>query len=206
MAELNEQQHDRRLIGDLLKPSYLSAALAGGSAIIITGAAIVSRLYWSSGWLADTLRTIRDSNKYVLDGHTGSGDSPINKILLFVFWACVGLAIYFLAVGIVRAVGEVRELEEESSYLHNDRRAIMRNFVTRFLIRVGALVLLLVVVWLYLREVLPYVLSATKLSGVTAQSLLTYVAGFGLLIVMAHLLTILLRALALRPRLFSADL
>lgn len=206
MAELNEQQHERRLIGDLLKPSYLSATLAGGSAIVITGAAIVSRLYWSDGWLADTLRTVRDSNKYVLDGHTGSGDSPINKILLFAFWAAVGLAVYFLAVGIVRAIGEVHELEEESGYLHSDRRAIMHTFVTRLLIRLGALVLLLVVIWLYLQRVLPYVLSTTKLAGVTARSILSYVVGFLLLIVMAHIITMLLRALALRPRLFSDDL
>lgn len=206
MAANNENQLELRLFGHLLTPSYLSATLAIGSTLLLIGSALVSRLYWSDGWIASSLQTISESNNYIFAGRTGSGDSTINAVLLFLFWACVGLAVYFLAMGVVRAASELGQLEREVNYVHSDRRAVMRTFVGRMLIRLLSLAMLFAVASLYVKIALPYALSVARSAKPTIASGLEVVLGGIFLILILHVVAVVLRAIALRPRLFSDDI
>jgi len=211
MAETDETQFERRLFHHLLIPSYLSALTTIGAALLIVGAALLTRLYWSTGWAATSVRTIADSNRYVLHNwgtsQTNDGSSTLSAILLFIFWALVGLAVYFFVAGLFRAAGEARQLEQEvSTYVHRNRDAIIRNFAERMLTRIVGLCLLFLVVTLYLRELIPFGLTAGRAAALAASPILSVVSAFCLLVVGGHLITILLRLVALRPRLFSADI
>lgn len=56
MAETNETQFQLHLLGKPLKPSYLSSTTVGVLTLGIVVSAVVSKIYWSSGWMADACR------------------------------------------------------------------------------------------------------------------------------------------------------
>lgn len=206
MAETNETQFELRLLGTLLKPSYLSGTIAVLSTLLIIGSALLARAFWSSGWLPDTLRTVSASNNQLFQNKTGDGSSPFNVVLLFLFWACVGLTVYFIVIGIAHAAAEAKELEQEMTFVHGNRKQIIKNFAERLLTRIVGLVLAFVAVALYLKNLVPY--GVTTARGVTTSpwSIALVVLAAVSLLVMMHLITVLLRLVALRPRLFSAEI
>lgn len=211
MAETDERQFEQRLLGHLLRPSYLSAMVAIGSALIILGSALVTRLYGANGWAANIVRTVTDSNRYVFanfgGAQTNDGGSTLNAILLFLFWALVGLMVYYFVVGLFRAASEARELEQEVNvYVHRNRYAVIRNFAERMLTRIAGLSLLFLVMVLYLTRVIPYSLTVGHSISLEPIHIISVAVAFALLVVMVHLITVLMRLVALRPRLFSVDI
>ncbi|CAN5417564.1 hypothetical protein BH09PAT4_BH09PAT4_02400 [soil metagenome] len=206
MSETNETQFELRLLGTLLKPSYLSGTIAVLSTLLVVGSALLAKAFWTSGWLADTLRTVSDSNTHLLQNRTGDGDSPFNVALLFLFWASVGLAVYFVVIGIARAVAEAKELEREITFVHGDRKKIIRNAVKRLVIRVSALALMFVAIALYLKNLVPYSLTSARDVTASPWSIILVVLAAISLLVMMHLIAVLLRVVALRPRLFTPEI
>jgi hypothetical protein len=206
MAETNETQLDRRILKHLLQPSYLSGTIAVLTTALALGSILVSKAYLSSGWLAATLQTISNSDQGLFSRSTGDGSSPFNVVLLFLFWACVGLSVYFLVIGIAQAAKEVRELEQEMNFVHTNRRAILRNFVGRLLVRFAGLVLMFITAAIYLKSILPYGLTTISAASLDAEGILTSLLAAFILLVTMHLLAVLLRAVALRPRLFTAEI
>jgi len=185
--------------------------VAIGSALIILGSALVTRLYGANGWAANIVRTVTDSNRYVFanfgGAQTNDGGSTLNAILLFLFWALVGLMVYYFVVGLFRAASEARELEQEVNvYVHRNRYAVIRNFAERMLTRIAGLSLLFLVMVLYLTRVIPYSLTVGHSISLEPIHIISVAVAFALLVVMVHLITVLMRLVALRPRLFSVDI
>lgn len=206
MTETSEEEIERALLKSLLTPSYVSATVAIGSILVLVGSALLSRFYWSSGWLASILQTVRDSNQHLLQFNTGAGDSPFNVVLLFLFWSCIGLAVYFVIIGIVHALGEARELGEEMNYVHTNRRAILTTFLVRTLVRGVGLVLLFVSVAVLFKVAIPYVIASIMAVTLSAGDILLVLLGVCILLLVLHMITVVMRAIALRPRLFSVEI
>lgn len=206
MVGTNELQFEIRVLKHLLQPSYLSGSIVVLLAVLVVGSAVVSNIYLSTGWLADTLRTISNSDNHLLKGSTGDGSSPINVVLLFVFWAFVGLAVYFLVIGLGQALKEAREIEQEMNYVHGNRKAALRNFVQKLVTRVVGLTLIFVTVSIYLKTLLPYALSTARTTDLDLHGIFNiFVTGL-VLVLVTHILVVLLRLVALRPRLFTSEI
>jgi hypothetical protein len=206
MADTDEAKLELRILKHLLQPSYLSATIAVLTTLIAIGSGVVSRLYLSTGWLADVLRTVTNSDQQVFSSSTSDGGSPLNAVLLFVFWSCVGLSVYFLVIGLVQAVREVRQLEQEMTFVHTNRRIILQTFFFRLITRVAGLVLVFVTAAIYLKTILPYGLTAVAAVELSFGGILTIVLATSISLVTIHLLAVLLRIVALRPRLFTAEI
>ncbi len=206
MAKTNDVQFELHLLAKLVKPSYLSGTIAALSTLLIVGSALISKAYLSSGWLADTLKTIASSDNQLFKNRTGSGDSPINVVLLFMFWAGIGLAVYFLVIGIAHAANEAKELEQEMNFVHSNKQAIIHNFVQKLAARLTGLVLLFGTVSLYLKMLVPHSLETIHDTTNQPKSILTAVLITLALLLVVHLIAVLLRVIALRPRLFSAEI
>jgi len=206
MADTDEAKLELRILKHLLQPSYLSATIAVLTTLIAIGSGVVSRLYLSTGWLADVLRTVTNSDQQVFSSSTSDGGSPLNAVLLFVFWSCVGLSVYFLVIGLVQAVREVRQLEQEMTFVHTNRRIILQTFFFRLITRVAGLVLVFVTAAIYLKTILPYGLTAVAAVELSLGGILTIVLATSISLVTIHLLAVLLRIVALRPRLFTAEI
>lgn len=206
MAETNDTKFELHILKHLLQPSYLSATIAVLTTLIAVGSVVMSRAYLATGWLADALHTVATSNQSLFAHSTGDGSSPFNAVLLFLFWALLGLATYFMVIGMVQAVGEVRELGQEMTYVHTDRKAILLNYLERLLARFGGLALLFITTAIYLKLVLPFALWAVGTTRLTLLNLLVAVVSVFFLLLTMHLLTVLLRVIVLRPRLFTAEI
>jgi len=206
MAETDEAKLELHILKHLLQPSYLSATIAVLTTVIAVGSVVVSKLYISTGWLADVLRTISSSDQQLFSGGTGNGDSPFNVVLLFLFWSCVGLTVYFIVIGIMQAVREVRELEQEMDFVHTNRQAVLRNFIERLAARFAGLVLAFVTIAIYLKTILPYGLTTVSTATLTIGGILATALAIVILLVTMHLIAVLLRVVALRPRLFTSEI
>lgn len=206
MATTNETEIELHLLAKLLRPSYSSGFLAVLSTLIIVGSAFVSKLYLSAGWLADTLRTISDSDTALLEQHSGDGSSPFNVVLLFMFWSFVGLGVYFIVIGIASGIKEGKEISDELNYVHTNRVKIIQTFFERLAIRAVGLVLLFVIVSLYLKRMIPFSIESVRAVNSDFRSIVTLLIAIIGLLTMVHLTAILLRMIALRPRLFSAEI
>lgn len=206
MAETNETQFQLHLLGTLLKPSYMSST----TVLIITLGTVVtaaiSKIYWSGGWLADAFQTIATSNGQLFKNSVGNGDSPFNGVLLFLFWAFVGLMVYFFVVGVAHAIQEARELHEEIGAVNSNRRTILRTFVERLGIRLVALTMLFVTMSLYFKSLLPYAITSIRTVSADVWQVASVCLAVIGLVAAGHLITILLRAVALRPRLFTSEI
>lgn len=206
MADTDEAKLELRILKHLLQPSYLSASIAVLTVLVTIGSVVISQLYLSTGWLADALRTIATSDQHLFSRGTGDGSSPFNAVLLFLFWAGVGLVIYFMVVGTVQALREYRELEQQMNFVHTDRRTILRNFGERFAARFLGLVLTFVMAALYLKIVVPYALTTVEAARFDVVGIVTTIVAVIILLLAVHVLAVLLRIVALRPRLFTAEI
>jgi hypothetical protein len=206
MADTNEVKLDLRILKHLLQPSYLSATIAVLTTLVAIGSGVVSRLYLSTGWLADVLRTVTNSDQQVFSSSTNDGGSPLNAVLLFVFWSCVGLSVYFLVIGLVQAVREVRQLEQEMTFVHTNRRIILQTFFFRLITRIAGLVLVFVTAAIYLKTILPYGLTTVAVVELNLGGILTSVLATSISLITIHLLAVLLRIVALRPRLLTVEI
>jgi hypothetical protein len=206
MADTSELQFERHLLGKLLIPSYLSGSVAVLSTLTLLGSVLLTKLYWSHGWLADTLQTVGKSNSHLLQHDTGDGSSSVNMALLFLFWGCVGLAVYFLVIGLSRAAKEAKELEEEISFVHGNRKVLLKSFAQKFAARLGGLVLTFITIALYTKIVLPYGLQTVRAAQPDIHGVLFSLVAALLMLLTVHLLAVFLRAVFLRPRLFSTEI
>jgi hypothetical protein len=206
MAETDEAKFDLHILKHLLQPSYLSATIAVATTLVAIGTVVLARLYLSTGWLADSLRTIASSDQHLFSQGANDGGSPFNTVLLFLFWAGIGLVVYFIVIGFVQMISEIRELEQEMNYVHTNRRSALLNYLERLVARCIGLGLLFITAAIYLKLLLPFVLSALSVAEFTLSDLLASCFAILFLLIVTHLLAVLLRVVALRPRLFTAEI
>jgi hypothetical protein len=201
-----EMQQDARLLKQLFIPSYLSVAICALLTVIIMGAAGLSKLTSAHGWLAETLKTISESDHHLLQLSSGDGGDKLSLVLLFAFWACVGLVVYYVVVGLARSVAEVGEIGRELGYVNTSRRALITSVIGRLGIRILAAAGLFVALALFLKFAIPFAISVVEAGSMQASSILAIMFAAAIVLVTSHLVVIMARLTALRPRLFSATI
>lgn len=195
----------------LLLPSVSSLLLSLVIALAIVGTAFfLAQIHQNT----ELNRSILDeshgaasafSSSYHDFGQRYAGNGIISYLPLFIFWGGVGVLVYSFAANIVSGLKGVAEVGAELEYVHVDKRAVILNAIERLTIRIVVAVLLIVFVQFSLETLLPAAAAVLHVMT-TASSTVTivqYGAAFVLSLLAAwHVLTVLLRLLVLRTRIF----
>lgn len=198
----NNHNLDLQLFGILLRPSALSGFVSLFSAITTVAYTAVSNVYNGSFTLAqgnyNSIGNKLDSNQFV------------SNLPLLTFWLLVGVVVYMFATNIVGAIHSAAELEAELSHFTNmNRKNLVFIAVQKLSIRIIGLGLWIFYMLYFLHTTIPYVL-ALSVKGTTLTSPLRGVEYFVLAVLILslslHVHAILLRIIALRPRIFSSAL
>lgn len=216
MSQTNAQAFELKLFARLLHPSITSVAVSLLLALGTIGSVLLPHLYTWSGLNTDVSRITT-----VTDTQTGKSltaydqindrlaDVPfLASVPLFMFWAFVGLTAYYLVAGIVTSFSQIRKIEEELGYIHSNRREIIRTTLIRLLIRVAALAALVALQQVFVGVLLPYALAAAAaaLTTTALNGTLYLVLSVAVLLCTFHVATILVRLIALKPRVFGGDI
>jgi hypothetical protein len=130
----------------------------------------------------------------------------VGNALIFAFWLVAGVIVYVLAVDIVKGLKSTFEVEQELSYVHLDRSALLKYTFTRLLIRLGTWIIWLPYLYEFFHSLLPaaaYLSIAA--SGATSLALRPVDAALSILLVAVtiHINIVLLRLVLLRTRVFN---
>lgn len=135
--------------------------------------------------------------------HSTLGEARTNIVVVGLFWAVVGLFVYIFLRGMARLIYELGEDLEERRYLWpkgSNRYKPLELLAERALFRIAVFIALI----FYVVHVLSTILSGPVFpSFATTSAVLQYVFWFVIGCVIWHGLTVLLRLLVLRARLFG---
>lgn len=132
--------------------------------------------------------------------------NSLGAIALFVVWGMIGMIAYAGVAGIVNGLKEIDDLKEESGFVHADKQSLYREEAEKFIIRVVALGLLFVAIRLFVTMFVPWAREVTVIAvfeSVWLQKVLYLLVAFAGWLFSLHILTVLVRILLLRVRLFG---
>lgn len=206
--------HPLKNIKTLIQPSLSSFTVSLLLTIVVVGAGL-----WFSdvktGVLFNTLTfganttTISTSQTTLAQFNDRVfGNDLLNKILFYCLWLFIGCMVYLVVSAIITFGGEAEEAVEELKYVHARREQLERVFLSRLGVRLVAILLEVVYAIFFIRLFLPYSTYAVHV-GVNQNSLLPALGyiGLGTIVLLAawHIHVVLLRMIALKPRLFESD-
>ena len=193
----------------LLKPSWVSGLICVLASIAIVVASLAALFYKGSS-LKILVQLQRDaattSTNYQAVDTTMANNAFLSNVPLLVFWAGVGIVAYACTSAIVQALRSAAELEQEMSYVHIQRRELIRTAFERLAIRLFSLTVWFIYLHFTIHTVIPYAVAvsyAGTLESSWALGVLYVLGAVSVLIVSMHAHTVLLRLVALRPRLFG---
>jgi hypothetical protein len=203
---------ENRNLLKLITPSWLSGFIGGAVAILVTSAGIVISRYQGS----ELQQQIFENQANAAANGTANGvyenitanianNSLLNTVPMLLTWAAVGLVIYYLSVSIGQSMARTVDLREQMEYVHSSRQELMRQATRNTLVRLAAVIAWFVLIKLTIGVFVPYALAAASIAG---DSLSFASAGYALLAMAilfgtVQLHAIVLRLIALRPRLFG---
>lgn len=132
--------------------------------------------------------------------------NSLGAVALFVVWGLIGMVAYATVAGIVNGLKELDDIKEESGFIHADKQSLYREEAEKFMIRVAALGLFFLAIRFIFATVVPWAQDVTVIAvfeTVLVQKVLYIMAAAITLIASMHILTVLLRLLLLRVRLFG---
>lgn len=201
---------DRKIIGILLSPSWLSGLVAVIAGLVISVGVIIAfnannssitqqLTSWQQSQPADAIKPfVRDpeANKPTLK----------NSWPLLIVWSIIGLAVYTIAATIIHSISKAEEVRESLGYVNANRDKIIKLEAEQILLRVLAAITLGILISLFIKTVVPYSITAAHASASDLISLtgaLYALLSFAIVVVSLHLQTIFLRMSLGRIRLFS---
>lgn len=204
-------KEDRRLIGLLLTPSWLSGLLAVVIGLIISVGGIATFEAHNSQLQQQLLVWQQSKPQPVLTtaGQTvPENDHPSLKSSwpLFLVWSVAGLVVYAAAVAIVHSFTKAEEFRESLEYVHARPRAALATTAEHLLLRLLATIVLAVFTIAFWHQVVPYSIAAAHASAADLLSLdggLYALLSFALIAICWHVETVLLRLSLGRARVFS---
>jgi hypothetical protein len=205
-----ELSKNRSLFFSLLKPSGVSGLLVVMASLLIVIGVISVRDYGSSD-LHQLLQTHGQSQPTVsssyqtLSNHF-SVSVVVSDIPLLIFWGGVGAVAYSFAVAVFKTVRNAIDFRLELDYVHANRRSLLRVAIERLILRAIVLGFWLLYMRYTAHVILPYAMAIIRAASSRTSWLLAlghWALAFGLLVACLHLHIILLRLVALRPRLFG---
>jgi hypothetical protein len=132
----------------------------------------------------------------------------ISNMPLFLFWAGIGVIVYFFAISIAGAFGKAVNLERELGYVNAPRQRLLRTAALHAILRLVMLGAWIVYLQVFLRILLPYSLGAAHVAATSALlSAVVYAAVSAvILLVSLHMHVVMLRLIFLRTRIFGSSL
>lgn len=203
---------DRRLIGILLAPSWISALLAIVAGLVVSIGVITAfelhnstvqqqLIAWQQNKPQPALTT--PSQTVTENDHpTLTGSWP-----LLVIWSFIGLVVYVIATSVLRSLARAEALRETLDDVHARPHELIATTAEHILLRLIALVILLVLFRVFLKQLLPYSVTAAHASAADLRSLtgiLYAFVSFAMIAVSLHIQTIFLRLSFGRARIFSS--
>lgn len=195
-----------------LTPSWLSGLIAVSAGLALTiGAIIVFSLHNSS--FEQQLVIFQSSTpqpSLTAPGQAppGSNNNTIqNTWPVILFWASVGLGVYFLIETITHFVSTEREVLQEINYVHADRHKIIKTNVELLIFRLLVLIFWVIFINVFFKRLIPYAVTAASVSASDLASLSGLIYGllaFGLVAIGCHINVLFLRLYLRRTRIIQA--
>ena len=209
MSELSNT--DRRQIGLLLGPSWLSGLVAIVLGLVVSLGVVIAFGVNNSGLQQQLMAWQQTQPAHPVvssqqnlpenDHPTLRGSWP-----LLLVWSLTGLVVYGIVTAIIRDIGRAEEIRESLDYVNSRPQTLLATTARHVLLRVMAAVLLVAFGSFFLRQIIPYSLTAAHASASDLVSLdagLYVLLSFGVVVVSLHIQTILLRLALGKTRLFS---
>lgn len=202
-----------RLFSPLITPSIFSGTLVfilGTLILIFSNASFLV----NSGLLYQTLLGKSSSQDFIASSHDTVSlftqnvfENPaLTKVLFFGFWMMIGLFAYISVVSISSLLQETTQDLAAAHYIHAQAQRVKERLVLRIATRMAASFAIFFWSWIFLRFLLPFCTLAVRVGlNQSRLSSAVYVVLGGLVMTMSlHMFVILLRLVALRPRIFSS--
>jgi len=211
MFKLSEA--DRRAIGLLLTPSWLSAVAAIAAGLIVSVGVVVAFEFNTSGLQQQLIAWQQNQPQAVLtqpgetlpenDRPTLQGSWP-----LLLLWSLVGLGVYLIVAALMHQFSRAAELRESLGYVNARPDSTLATTGEHLLLRAIASAVLVVFAAFFLKQLIPYCITASHASAAdfwTVDGLLYVFLSFALIALGLHILTILGRLALGRARVFPGN-
>ena len=197
----------------LIKPStasLLTALVLALLVLFVSGFSYASKnnlLYdylFGSGSSVTLIESSRST--IAVFNETVFGNPTLNKILFFIFWMAVGLIVYVFLSGVGSGISTAEQTLEQTRFVHAQKLRMGSELGLRVVLRLIALSLLTVFLFLFLKILLPFSLLCARIAAGELGDLMNWLyalLGFIVLVASFHLITILIRFLLLKPRIFG---
>ena len=202
---------DNRLLKLLLTPSWLSGLVAVVAGLTISVGVIVAFEAHNSllqQQLVSWEQTLPQPALTTPGQAVPQSNRPTaqNSWTLLLLWSLVGLLVYGLVATMVHSIARAEGLRESLKYVHANPRTLLASTAQHLLLRSIAAITLAGFAAAFVKQVVPYGITAAHASAADVMSLdggLYALLSFALIAVSLHLMTILLRLALGRARVFS---
>jgi hypothetical protein len=208
MIKLSGQ--DRKLIGLLLTPSWISGLVAIVVGLVVSIGVIVVFDANNSLLQQQLLSWQQPQSSVPIQQQTlPQNNNPSIKSTwpLLIVWGLVGLVVYIIVTAIVRSASQAEDLRESLGYVNAKPYAILASTAEHVVFRVLAAVILVSFTLSIWHQVVPYSITAARASDADIVSLdggLYALLSFALIAVSLHIETVLLRLTMGRARIISS--
>jgi hypothetical protein len=199
-----------RLFLSLLSPSLLSGAITSLLGILLLIGPFLLIHFGNTaqeGFLGLHIAYQQSSLTSVAHGVSTQflGNPHVGQAVFLAFWGAVGLVVYLMAASLVRRSEDFFSLVHQMDYVNVVRHQYVQYHLIRAIVRIVAVVGWCLLLPNFIYKIVPYSLAAAQVSAEhsTLNHWLTSILFcFGSVLIL-HVLTVLLRLMVLRPRLFG---
>jgi hypothetical protein len=209
MPKINK--NSLRLFYSLLLPSWLSGVIALIIGLIIFAGPFLLLHFGTTaqeGFLG--LHIVYQHSSLTTIAHSVStqflGNPHVGQAVFVGFWGAVGLVTYLIGESLVRRAENFFTIVQEFGYVHVARHQLFQYHLVRSAVQILAVIAWCILLSLFIYKILPYSIAAAQLSsepGATSSNWLTSLAYSAGCILAIHALTVFLRLMVLRPRVFG---
>jgi hypothetical protein len=204
------KSEDRRLLGMLLSPSWLSGFVVVLVGLGITVGTIVTFSFDTSVVQQQLLSWQQHQPSHALTTPDQIVADPKPTLRdtwpLLLVWSAVGLLVYALAINVIQALSNAEKLRVTMDYVNASPKAMMHSAIEHFILRFLAGLSTVGLLWLFFHHTVPYSITAAHASAVEPVSLAGVVyalLSFGIVVFNLHLVVIFARLTVGRVRIFS---
>lgn len=210
MIRLSAEDKNALLL--VVTPSWLSGLIAVASGLAIT-IFVIGAFSLDNSSVQQQLLIWQQTQPTVEPARTAPGTyvastKPTlqNNWPLIIIWAIVGLIVYGICASLLRSLSRAAELKQSLNYVHAKPELLLRNAAQHIALRVVAGVVLIVLLQAFVRQILPYSITAAHASAadfLTVEGILYALISSTIVMVSLHLITIFTRLTFGRVRVFS---
>jgi hypothetical protein len=206
----NWNTDDRRLLGSLLSPSWLSGLVVVIIGLVITLGTFITFNFDTSAIQQQLVSWQQNQPERPLttpyESLPSSKPTLQNTWPLLLVWGIVGLVVYAVAINVTRALSDAAKLRQTMDYVNALPKAMLEFVVGHIALRVLAVLMAAGLLWLFFKQTIPYSITAAHASAVEPASLNGFVyalLSFAIVVVHLHLIIIFARLATGRPRVFA---